>query len=471
MITQYLGFAMNDEGGIDLYSWAGQTEIEDLENFQARRQPVCARCGQVRPLPGQIISGDVAMDTQTGYSLAAEALAGHRMAERIAENQTGEGFLAGVEIAEPDPEALEYDGGACPWCGCEEWEERQMEYEEVFLPIQTTMGTRIPGMHEAVDELGNPVMVPTLVPYYKPNVYPVVIQKSVYIFGQLLGNSDVDVITDQQNTINRLEKKIIDRLLKAGTRVTLPEKLNLRLSPKDGEKWIVKDMAQKQLIDVYEFSGNLQWELNYLAIVYEESRQILGITDSFQGRKDPTATSGKAKEFSASQSAGRMESQRVMKNAAYAKLFELMFKYQLAYADEPWPISYKNHRGETVYEEFNRYDFLEQDENGQWRYNDAFNFSVATSSPLENNREAMWQECRMNLETGAFGDPKSTETLILFWGKMEMLHYPGAGDTKRYLEERLKREQAQAMQMQMMQLQARQLPAPGMGSAVPMGQM
>lgn len=448
MVTQYLGFALNDEGGIDFYTWAGQTEIEDITNYQARRQPVCAACGRVRPLPGQIISADVQLTAEPAFDMAEEAVAGHRMAQHIAALEPGMEPLAEIQVAAQKPEKQEYNGGACPWCGGESWEEREMEYEEIFFPIRTALGNEIPGMHEGIDEYGNPVMVPTMVPYYRPNVYPVVIQKSVYIFGSLLGNSDVDAITDQQNTINRLEKKIIDRLLKAGTRVTLPEKLNLRLDPNDGEKWFLKDMAQKQLIDVYEFKGDLQYELAYLSIVYEESRQILGITDSFQGRKDPTATSGKAKEFSASQSAGRMESQRVMKNAAYAKLFELMFKYQLAYADEPWPVAYKNHRGETIYEEFNRYDFLEQDETGQWRYNDMFNFSCATSSPLENNREAMWQECRMNLETGAFGNPASTETLILFWSKMEMLHYPGAGDTKRYLEERLQREREQALQMQ-----------------------
>ena len=53
----------------------------------------------------------------------------------------------------------------------------------------------------------------------------------------------------------------------------------------------------------------------------------------------------------------------------------------------------------------------------------------------------------MNLQTGAFGDPGSTDTLILFWSKMEELHYPGAGATKKFLEDRLAREQ-QAMQQQ-----------------------
>ena len=80
----------------------------------------------------------------------------------------------------------------------------------------------------------------------------------------------------------------------------------------------------------------------------------------------------------------------------------------------------------------------------------------------------------MNLQTGAFGDPAATETLILFWSKMEMLHYPGAAETKKYLEERQQREQA--MQQQMMQLQAQQMAlmqsrqpmaAPGMGQQAP----
>ena len=171
------------------------------------------------------------------------------------------------------------------------------------------------------------------------------------------------------------------------------------------------------------------------------------------------------------QAAGRLESKRIMKNAAYAALFELMFKFWLAYSDEPRPVSYQDYRGETVYEEFNRYDFLEQDEDGQWYWNDQFLFSCDTSAPLASNREAMWQETRMNLQTGAFGDPASTETLILFWAKMEELHYPGAGTTKQYLEDKLRREQQQAvmaqqMQMQQMAVQAAQQQA---AAAVPRG--
>lgn len=52
----------------------------------------------------------------------------------------------------------------------------------------------------------------------------------------------------------------------------------------------------------------------------------------------------------------------------------------------------------------------------------------------------------MNLQTGAFGNPQEFRTLILFWAKMEELHYPGAAATKKYLEERMEEEQMQQQQ-------------------------
>lgn len=447
-LTQYIGFQRNENGCIDRYSWVNDVELEDLENYQARRQPVCKKCGRVRPLPGQIVSSAAPAELlgEDPAAQAGEILAGHQMARELARQvmapEDGErSFLQGFEPTVQQP--VRYEGGKCPWCGSNDWEDREMEYEQVIVPVRTAVGKEIPGEHFGLDENGVAAMVPTLIPFYRPDVYPIVLQRSVSIFGRLLGNSDVDVIEDQQNTTNRIEKKIIDRLLKAGTRVSLPESANFRIDSKDFEKWYVKDAAQKNLIDVYEFKGNLQYELSYLSQVYEEARQILGITDSFQGRRDPTATSGKAKEYAAAQAAGRHESQRVMKEAAYAQMFELMFKFQLAYADEPRPVIHKDHRGETVYEEFNRYDFLEKDRNGQYYWNDQFLFSCDTAAPLASNREAMWQETRMNLQSGAFGDPTQLPTLILFWGKMELLHYPGAGETKKYLEEQLKMQQAQ----------------------------
>ena len=383
-VTMYIGYAKNDRGGIDRYVWVNDIELEDLENYQARRVPVCAHCGRVRPLPGQVIQNRQAV-VETAEQDAVEAeqdivaaetrkqIAGRALAMQLAQDVAA-GLGGGLETlaaegaaAEPEDQRLRYDGeGPCPWCGSTNWTTKEQEYEEVTLPIANSSGLVIPGAQPEIDENGRSVMRPTKIPFYRPDVFPVVLQKSVSVYGQLLGNSDVDVIEDQQNTTNRMEKKIIDRLVKAGTRITLPAKATLRTDPVDGERWFLDSPADKAMIDVYQFSGDLQYELTYLATVYEEARQILGITDSFQGRTDPTATSGKAKEFSAAQAAGRLESKRTMKQAAYAQLFELMFKFWLAYSDEPRPISYKDNEGNTVYEEISRYDFLKQDKDGQY---------------------------------------------------------------------------------------------------------
>ena len=450
-VTENLGFARNDKGGLDLYAWVNDVELEDIENYQARRQPVCKRCGRVRPVPGQIIVPAV-----------PEGLEG--FTAEFAGPPPGASPMDGLPMLGQPPaqaEPVRYDGGPCPWCGGEEYESREQEYEEVLAPITTAAGARIEGLHPETDALGQVTMEPTRIPYYRPDLFPIVLQKSVSVYGQLLGNSDVDQIEDQQNTVNRMEQKIIDRLVKAGTRITLPDRADLRTDPVDGERWYIGNPSEKAMIGVYEFKGDLQYELMYLANVYEEARQILGITDSFQGRTDTTATSGKAKEFSAAQAAGRLESKRVMKNAAYAAIFERIFKLWLAYGDEPRPVSYKDFKGETEYEEFNRYDFLERGQDGEWYWNDQFLFSVDAAEPLASNREAMWQETRQNLTSGAFGDPTQLDTLILFWEKMEELHYPGAGATRKFLED--KRQQQIALQQQQMQM----LVAANSGSLAP----
>lgn len=77
----------------------------------------------------------------------------------------------------------------------------------------------------------------------------------------------------------------------------------------------------------------------------------------------------------------------------------------------------------------------------------------------------------MNFQSGAFGDPAQLQTLVLFWTKMELLHYPGAGETKAYLEEELAR-QKQAAQMQRQAQEAAAAGTPGgvggLGEAMPL---
>ena len=442
MVTQYLAYYRNKNGGIGLFSWVTDYVLIDLEDYQARRLKKCATCGAMEPAED--------LESLDAPTLDGTPPGGHGTMTRNGRK-------------------------ACPYCGGTKWESAEQDYEELPNPVMRSDGSTIGGMMERVtldetmvDAMGLPIPMtvqePMRVPYYKPDIYPVILQKNVSVYGKFLGDSDIDKIADQQNSTNRLEAKILDKLLKSGSFVTLPPAAHIDNNAKDMKTLRPDSAAEMAMIGVYTLQGDVEQDLVYLSQIYEEARQVIGITDSFQGRADRTATSGKAKEFAAAQSAGRLESKRVMKNAAYAALFEAMFKFKLAYCDEPRPVTAHDDQGNPVYEEFNRWDFLEQDEAGEWYWNDQFLFSTDDTAPLANNREAMWQEARMNLQTGAFGDPSQLQTLILFWSQMETLHYPMAAEAKQYLEQQLQQQQA-AQQAQMMQMQEAQQAQMGQASA------
>lgn len=431
LVTQYVAYYRNSDCGIGLYSWVNDQVLEDIDDYQARRLRHCAVCGAREPVE------DV-------KPLELPTLDGTPPEEGTRQKR---------------------DKKACPYCGSSEWTSENEEFEEIYNPIVRSDGTEIPGAQPVleesgeVDELGVPAseirMEPTRVPYYKPDIYPLTLQRNISTYGCFLGDSDIDRIRTHQNTINRIEAKIIEKLCSAGSYLTLPDDARIEVNDKELKIVYPGSQANKAMIDVVSTEADISQDLAYLAQVYEEARQLCGITDSFQGRKDATATSGKAKEFAASQSAGRLESKRVAKDAAYAELYEAMFKFKLAYADEPRPVVSRDFKGRAQYGEFNRYDFLKQDANGEWYWNDRFLFSCDSSSGLSQNRQAMWEETRSNLTTGAFGDPSDLKTLILFWNKMELLHYPGAGETRAYLEEELRNQQ----QLELQQLKIQQVQA------------
>lgn len=429
MVTQYVGYYRNKDGGIGLYSWVGDTQLEWLEDYQARRLRRCAKCGAIEPME----------NLETVEPLGVDGLPVNM------ENPSDlpEGETSFLDVKEPTAAPRGRKKNTCPFCGSDKWEDTVEDYEEVYSSIVGSDGVaKYTGTAES----------PLRIPYYKPDIYPVILQKNVSVYGKFLGDSDVDKIASQQNTTNRLSLKIIEKLFELGSFATLPPSAKIETTGKDMKIVRITKPADMEMINVFNMQGNIEQDFAYRGQVYEEARQTIGITDSFQGRADRTATSGKAKEFAAAQSAGRLESKRVMKRAAYAQLFKAMFKFRLAYADEPRTVVSVDSNGHRHYDEFNRWDFLRRDSNGEFYWNDRFLFSCDTAAALASNREAMWQETRMNLQSGAFGDPTKLQTLIIFWAKMELLHYPGAAETKAQLEEQLRQEQAAQTQQMMAQM-------------------
>lgn len=424
LVTMVTAYYRNGKGGIGRIRWVGDTLLEDLEDYQARRVKKCKACGAV-------VRGDRCPECGS-KAVGEEVQDGEKLTDDLT---TAGGTVIGWESPKRD-----------------EFGQVVMRDVEAPMLVEPLMGDTglLPQMEPGGTAAGvysvrqEAVMEPTELPYYKPNMFPIVLRKNVSKTGRFLGGSDVDAIEDQQNTLNKLSTKINEKVLGGGSFTTIPKGMGRIMTDGDNRTLEVENPAQLQSIHVFNTQVDIGLDMALRGEIYEEGRQTIGITDSMQGRKDPTATSKVAKEFSASQAAGRLESKRVMKQAMYQDLFELLFKFMLAYADEPRPVTAYNEQGQKVYKTFDRRDFLYQDEDGSWKYNTDFLFSCDSSAPLAANREAMWQECRMNFESGAMGNPTELTTLIRFWTQMENLHYPMAEAIRKDLQDELNRQREAA---------------------------
>ena len=397
IVTVIICYYRNENGNIGMFTWCEDYVLVDYEDYQARRLERCVECGRVKV-------GDV-----------------------------------------------------CE-CGSKKFKEVEEEYEEITESITLLDGTivnPIAGTREIEDENGNIVVIEekTKIPYYKPKDIPIILRRNVSKYGKLLGVSDVAVIEDQQDAVKKIGSKMQEKILKGGSIVTLPNGAKITTDDREMKIVRVKNPSEANLIDVKNIQGDVSQDRIMLETNYDWARSSLGITDSYQGKYDSSAQSGTAKQFSINQAAGRLESKRVMKNIAYADLYEMIFKHLLAYADQPIPLSNKNNKGTYNFTHFNRYDFLKRDAAGEYYWNDEFLFETDPTSTIMMNREALWQQIDLKYQAGAFGPIGEDRTLLTFWTFMEKNDYPNSAEMKNIFAERVREQEKQAQLAQMAQMQ------------------
>lgn len=336
------------------------------------------------------------------------------------------------------------DGDVCE-CGSKSFVDRKDEMDIVTLYQNVAVD---------IDEMGEPIIaeqrVEVEIPFYKPEKFPIILRKNISKDKELLGCSDVEVIADQQETIKKLGTNIEEKLLKGGSFVTLPQGLEVDTTDKNLKIIRIENPQQIGQITVLNVQPDISKDLAMLEQCYSHAKSALGITDAYQGKYDSSATSGAAKQYSINQAAGRLESKRVMKNRAYAKLYELMFKFALAYADDPIPVNSIGKDGEMEFSHFDKKAFLKQDSSGEWYWNDEFIFDIDPTSTLLTNREAMWNQADLKLQSGAFGPIGELETNYLYWLEQERNGYPNAGEIKSEIVRRIDEQKAQMAQMAQM---------------------
>lgn len=316
----------------------------------------------------------------------------------------------------------------CPVCGSKTFRYKNAETEildqdlmEVYNPYE---------VGESDDEADNMfqsrvfLAAGTEIPQYIVRQLPFVPRPAVSMINSIYGVSEVFTLLDMQDSINKILSKATDKTLKAGAIVTVPRKS--KISDKDDSLKIVNvDTAeQAAMMQCKQVMSDTTQDMTMAALLYDSARSSSGVTDSFQGKKDTTATSGKAKEYATAQTAGRIESLRVMKAAAFAGLYSLMLKYLLAFSDEPVKFVKTLPNGTEQEMQWNKYMFLDKDKYGQIYYKDDFEFSTDPAATLTQNRVQMWQETQDKFINGALGNPAESRTLELYWNIMDSFQYP-----------------------------------------------
>ena len=380
MCTHIFCYYKNDKGGIGLFSWVGDTVVQDFDDYFARQEEACVKCGKVRDL-----NTDKCKCGSTKFEMRKKDKQSFDIEKMITDPVTGQQILT--------TETIEVD-------------------------------------------------------YYVPKTYPIVIHKNIAIVNKLLGLPDTDMIKDQQNDASIYLAKIREKTLKAGSIVTIGKDTDFEADDEEMKLIRFNNPAEQSMFNVHNLQGNVATDLDLLELNYLMSRQTLGITDSFQGRKDATATSGKGKEIAVAQTKGRLESKSKMKDFAFSQLYEKMFKFILAYTDEQVPYVNEKSDGTKEYKWFDKKFFIDTTKEGEYYYDDMFTFAVDVAGTLANDRQAMWQETRSNFESGAYGDPTALDTLIMYWTTMNKLHYPCAPDALKLLEARQAQEQEMLLKQQ-----------------------
>ena len=337
----------------------------------------------------------------------------------------------------------------CKKCGKEEvdckckkpsFEFRDLKEEILAGEIVSSDGTVIP-LYSPILENGSPVdtkngflMKKTALPYYTPNSFPIVIRKNTSLEDSLFGQSDCEFIRPEQQAINKIESRILKKLLRAGVTPIVPEDATISLNNSVfGQLIKIKPGESASQYGKVDTTPDISQDLMEAERLYDHAKRVLGISDALQGLDTTVNDSGYARQLKISQATGRLESKRKMKHTAYAALDRKIFEQYLAFADEPRAISFKDAYGRIHNAEFNRYDFIEYDvSTGEYYYDDAYLFSVDLNGGAEYQREALWERNLENLKAGTLGDPKSNVTLLRYWQCQERAHYPHARENVEY---------------------------------------
>ena len=426
--TMVVCYYRNEHNKVSQFIWSGDFVISDIENYYHRKKQICRKCGKPKALC-ECEKPDIFIEDEDEETLDHEIQLsdGNVLPVMSIVMKDGAPVMEDVDVP-----VLDENGSPV-----------MQDIGGVMLPM-TTKGQQFK-------------MERTKIPYYEVDVFPVVIRKNTSAEESLLGQSDCEYIRDQQQEINKLESRILEKIIKSAVIPVVPEKYAGAITDKvysDTFRARPEDAAVFRSVDL---QVNVQQDVQQAERIYEQAKRILGITDSYRGFADNTAKSGVAKQVQVQQSGGRLQSKRQMKNYAYSEMDKIIFQYYLAYADEPRPATYRDAMGRLQNCTFSRYDFVRRDDNGDYYYDDDFLFSCTSNPDVDTDRTFLWEQNRQNFSIGAYGPPELPQTQLIYWQNMEKAHYPYAQENVDRLQMEIERQQELAQMQAQLDQQAQQM--------------
>lgn len=267
----------------------------------------------------------------------------------------------------------------------------------------------------------------TTIPHYLIRQLPFVPYIRVSAPKSIYGISEVELILEDQDLINKFLLKAEKKSSKSRAVVTKLKDTNIIDDDAEISYIEVESPQEGQAIQTKQIMSDISQELSNATILYDLAKSTVGITDTDQGKNDPSARSGKAKQLQMAASAQRNYAPDKLRNLAFSGVYELIFKYLLAYCDEPRTFVSLLPDGTEMEQTWSKYMFLAQDSNGNYYYRDDFAWSVDDATEITQDRASMWQLIDNDYINGTLGsqvDPM--RALEMFWQMKEQYGYPTA---------------------------------------------
>jgi hypothetical protein len=393
LVTMKIAFYIDKDGDIGKFTWVGNTVVEDKPKYYYPRVMECRDCGEDNPQGSE--------KCECGSKKLREKIMTHEIIDEKLELEP----ISYTTLVKK----VEQEQTTDPKTG------KTVKGEKFIREVTKTF------IEERIVPKGTKIPIPV------PKLLPLAVRKNVPMNFSFPGRSDVDTIKDQQESVKKASSKGEEKLLTAGTVITMPNGINEVLSNETYKvfKGNPEKLAQIRVVDIQTSANEEIGWVNFQTAIAEKS---IGITPSFRGEADPSARSGKAKQLQINQTDSRFQSKDKNKMDFYEQIYRLMFYMDLCFTHEKRPYITTNTQGKDAYKIFDKHQLLYKDgtthkEDGKdvdnWFYNTDFIFKAEMNANLPKDKTFWYEQVIALLQFGAI-KPKE------LWQLLDKLGFPPA---------------------------------------------